>query len=46
MYLAWKEASRVMKKGSKIEKVIFCLYDEETYRIFEEELERIKAESD
>ena len=33
-----------LRKGSGIEKVIFCLYDDETYKIFSEELERIKAE--
>ena len=41
-----RTAFEYLKRGSKIEKVIFCLYDEETYRIFEEELERIKAELD
>jgi len=33
-----------LKKGSKIKRVIFCLYDDETYRIFFEELERIKSQ--
>ena len=32
-----------LEAGSGIERVIFCLYDDETYRIFEDELERIKA---
>ena len=33
-----------LKKGSKIERVIFCLYDDETYRIFSEELKRIQSQ--
>ena len=33
-----------LKAGSNIEKVIFCLYDDETYQIFAEELNRIKNE--
>ncbi|MCX8187541.1 MAG: macro domain-containing protein [Nitrososphaeria archaeon] len=34
-----------LKRGSGIRRIIFCLYDDETYRIFSEELERIKAET-
>ena len=33
-----------LKAGSSIERVIFCLYDDETYQIFAEELNRIKNE--
>ena len=33
-----------LKAGSNIERVIFCLYDDETYQIFAEELNRIKDE--
>ncbi|HDD56486.1 MAG TPA: macro domain-containing protein [Nitrososphaeria archaeon] len=33
-----------LKAGSSIERVIFCLYDDETYQIFAEELNRIKSE--
>ena len=33
-----------LKAGSGIERVIFCLYDDETYQIFAEELNRIKNE--
>ena len=33
-----------LKAGSNIERVIFCLYDDETYQIFAEELNRIKNE--
>jgi len=33
-----------LRKGSGIKRVIFCLYDDETYRIFSEELERIRGE--
>ena len=33
-----------LKAGSRIERVIFCLYDDETYQIFAEELNRIKNE--
>ena len=39
-----RAAVEYLRKGSGIERVIFCLYDDETYRIFSEELERIKAE--
>ena len=39
-----RTAVEYLQKGSRIERVIFCLYDDETYRIFEEELERIKRE--
>ena len=38
-----RAAVEYLEKGSGIERVIFCLYDDETYRIFEEELERIRA---
>ncbi|HDD40682.1 MAG TPA: macro domain-containing protein, partial [Nitrososphaeria archaeon] len=37
-------AVEYLKRGSRIERVIFCLYDDETYRIFSDELERIRAE--
>ena len=33
-----------LRKGSGIKRVIFCLYDDETYQIFSEELERIRKE--
>ena len=33
-----------LKAGSSIERVVFCLYDDETYQIFAEELNRIKNE--
>lgn len=33
-----------LKAGSSIERVIFCLYDDKTYQIFAEELNRIKNE--
>lgn len=33
-----------LRKGSEIKQVIFCLYDEETYRIFSEELKRVGKE--
>ena len=33
-----------LKAGSNIERVIFCLYDDITYQIFAEELNRIKDE--
>ena len=33
-----------LKAGSSIERVIFCLYDDETYQIFAEELNRIRNE--
>jgi len=39
-----RTAVEYLRKGSGIERVVFCLYDDETYRIFSEELERIKAE--
>ncbi len=39
-----RTAADYLKKGSKIKRVIFCLYDEETYRVFAEELKRIEAE--
>jgi len=35
-----------LKEGSKIKQVIFCLYDDETYRIFSEELKRIQSQLD
>jgi len=38
------DAAEYLKRGSRIERVIFCLYDDETYRIFSDELERIRAE--
>lgn len=34
-----------LRRGSVIERVIFCLYDDETYKVFLDELERIKAGS-
>jgi O-acetyl-ADP-ribose deacetylase (regulator of RNase III) len=37
-----RTAVEYLQKGSRIERVIFCLYDDETYKIFEEELEKIK----
>ena len=33
-----------LKAGSGIERVIFCLYDDETYQIFAEELNRMRGE--
>jgi O-acetyl-ADP-ribose deacetylase (regulator of RNase III) len=39
-----RTAVEYLQKGSRIERVIFCLYDDETYKIFEEELEKIKRE--
>ena len=33
-----------LKAGSSIERVVFCLYDDETYQIFAEELNRIRNE--
>ena len=39
-----RTAVEYLKRGSRIERVIFCLYDDETYRIFSDELERIRAE--
>ena len=39
-----RAAMEHLRKGSGIKRVIFCLYDDETYRIFSEELERIRGE--
>ncbi len=39
-----RAAAEYLSGGSGITRVIFCLYDEETYRIFEEELERLGSE--
>jgi len=39
-----RTAADYLKAGSGIEKVIFCLYDDETYQIFAEELKRIRGE--
>jgi len=39
-----RTAVNYLKKRSKIERVIFCLYDDETYRIFSEELKRIQSQ--
>ena len=39
-----RAAVEYLRKGSGIKRVIFCLYDDETYQIFSEELERIRKE--
>jgi len=39
-----RTAVNYLKAGSSIERVIFCLYDDETYQIFAEELNRIRNE--
>ena len=39
-----RTAADYLKAGSGIERVIFCLYDDETYQIFAEELKRIRGE--
>ncbi len=33
-----------LSRGSRVKRVIFCLYDDETYGIFREELERLRSE--
>jgi O-acetyl-ADP-ribose deacetylase (regulator of RNase III) len=37
-----RAAVEYLQRGSRIERVVFCLYDDETYRMFEGELKRIK----
>ncbi len=39
-----RAAAEYLVKGSEIERVVFCLYDDETYRIFSDELERLRKE--
>ncbi|MEM0328783.1 MAG: macro domain-containing protein [Nitrososphaerota archaeon] len=39
-----RAAVEYLQRGSGIERVIFCLYDDETYGIFKKELESIKRE--
>ncbi|MEM3897196.1 MAG: macro domain-containing protein [Nitrososphaerota archaeon] len=39
-----RAAVEYLQRGSGIERVIFCLYDDETYGIFKKELESIKGE--
>ena len=39
-----RTAADYLKAGSGIERVIFCLYDDKTYQIFAEELNRMRGE--
>ena len=39
-----RAAVEYLRKASGIKRMIFCLYDDETYQIFSEELERIRKE--
>lgn len=39
-----RTAADYLSKGSRVKRVIFCLYDDETYGIFREELERLRSE--
>ncbi len=39
-----RAAADYLSRGSRVKRVIFCLYDDETYGIFREELERLRSE--